>query len=696
MASLGLVRMGRVDRPLKGLTASGSALRRVSAAWFLANLAEWGYVTALAIHEYRIHGALALGLIGARFATGALLGSLLLGALARRRPTLMLQLLSLGRCLVVGAAALAVGSHAPLVILVGIVWLDAVIAAPYRPLQAAILPALAGTPQELSAVAGSVPASKALAQAAGALAGSLALSVVSPQAVLAAAVGTFLIGSLLIAPVQTEAPALTAEQTAAIRRHRYGAIGTGFELIARRARPLLILGGTRSLTRGLWTSLTVVVSLRLLNLGSAGVGLLMAAAGIGAAVAVPVSMRFAGRGRLAGPGALSFALAGIPIVLVGLIARPAVAVPMIVLWGLAFSLADSISNALIHRVVEPPLLAPSVAALESSKQLLEGLGALAAPALLAVLGVRAALVVAGAPLPLLVAFSRPGLLAIDRRASNRARPLAALRRTPAFKGLTMLSLESLAARLCQAQATAGEVIIRQDELGDRFYLIDSGRVEVTIDGFKITELGIGRGFGEKALLRDTPRSATVTALEPTMMWYLDGPDFVAAATGNEGPAAQRLTRSGPRTFEEILAAVPLFAAIDRRELVALGEFSTARPGAPIVSEGEPGERFYVLLEGEALVTVGGRPVRTLVAGDSFGEIALLHRVPRTATVSAAGELALWSLERDVFLRLLGEPATVSGGLDRVPASAAGPKPAGLDLTGTDLAGPELAGAGQIV
>jgi len=192
---------------------------------------------------------------------------------------------------------------------------------------------------------------------------------------------------------------------------------------------------------------------------------------------------------------------------------------------------------------------------------------------------------------------------------------------------------------------------------------------VTIDGFKITELGIEHGFGEKALLRDTPRSATVTALEPTMMWYLDGPDFVAAATGNEGLAAQRLTRAGPRTLEDILAAVPLLAGIDRGDLVALGELSTARPGAAIVSEGEPGDRFYVLLEGEARVTVGGRPVRTLVAGDSFGEIAVLHRVPRTATVSAADELALWSLERDAFLRLIEEP---------------------------DLAGPDLAGAGQIV
>jgi CRP-like cAMP-binding protein len=648
---------------LTDLRGSNPSLRRVGASWFVTNFAEWAYVTALAIYGYRTHGALAIGLIGARFVPGALLGALLVGAVAHYRPTLVLRIVSLSRCVVVAGAAAAVATHAPLAVLVATIWVDAVIAAPYRPVQSAILPALSGTPRELSAVAGSVPSSKALAQAAGALAGSAALALVSPQTIVFAAAAALLCAAALVAPVRPESPlpALQPAMSATIsRRRRYLSVRAGFEMIARRARPLLLLGGTRALTRGVWTSLAVVASIRLLHLGSTGVGILMAAAGVGAAAAVPLSLRFAGRRGLARPAALMFALAGIPISLVGLIGRPAPAVAIVVVWGAAFALADSISNSLIHRVVEYRLLAPSVAAIESSKLLLEGLGALAAPGLLAILGIRDALIVAGAPLPLLVAVSRGGLLAVDAHAATRGRPMAALRRAPSFRGLTMLSLENITARLQQKTVAADSQIIHQGDVGDRFYLIETGRVAVTVDGFRVAILGPGGSFGEKALLRGAQRSATVTSLEPTGLWYLDGPDFVAAATGIEGPVARRVQRSTGRSLEEVLAAVPLFAAIEPRGLASRGQLSSAPAGEEIVRQGESGDRFHVLLEGEAEVAINGQRIRDLTAGDSFGEIALLHSVPRTATVTTMVESRLWSLDRDTFLSTLGQAALLDG------------------------------------
>jgi hypothetical protein len=143
------IRIGAVRTALNAMSRSNSALRRISLAWFLVNLAEWAYVTVLAIDGYRTHGALAVGLIGARFVPGALLGLTLLGSLTRRRPTLVLRLLSVTRCLMAAAAAGSVAAHAPLAVLVLIVWIDAVIAAPYRPVQSGVLPALAETPREL-------------------------------------------------------------------------------------------------------------------------------------------------------------------------------------------------------------------------------------------------------------------------------------------------------------------------------------------------------------------------------------------------------------------------------------------------------------------------------------------------------------------------------------------------------------------
>jgi CRP-like cAMP-binding protein/predicted MFS family arabinose efflux permease len=689
--------MRAVHRRVKALVTGDPALRRVGLAWFIVNLAEWAYVTALAIHEYRLHGPLAVGLIGARFVPGAIAGSLLVGALTRRRPAVLLQLLAVGRCLAVAAVGVALVAHAPLAALIAVVWLDAVIAAPYRPLQASILPALAGTPRELSAAAGGVPASKALAQAAGALLGSIALAVISPVAIVAVAVVLFAAAALLITPLAAaggiELVTAGAGGRADQEPRRVAAIRDGFRLVAERARALLLLGGARSLTRGLWTSLTFVVSLRLLHLGSAGVGVLMAAAGVGAAVSVPIALRFAGRPRLAAVGGLSFALAGLPIVLVGVTGEAVVAIACVVIWGGAFSLADSISNALIHRVVDAPRLAPSVAALESSKLLFEGIGALIAPALLSLVGIRAAVIVAGAPLPLMVVFARRPLRAIDDRASDRGRPLAALRRTPSFRGMPMLSLEGLAARLARTSVPAGAVVIRQGDAGDRFYLIDSGRVRVAIDGFAVAEVGPGGSFGEKALLRETPRTATVTAVEPASLWSLDAADFIAVVTGSDGPVARRTAKVATDSLEDVLAAVPLFGAIDRHALAAEGQERVAGEGEQLIHEGDEGDRFYVLLEGEAEVTIGGKSIRRLVAGDCFGEIALLHDVPRTATVTTIGEVRLWSLDRAAFLQLLaGSSLRVGAGSDGEPA------PLGSDPE--DRRDPDedsgLAGAGLLV
>ncbi len=668
----------------------------MGAAWFLGNLAEWAYITALMIAEYRRNGALAVGLVGARFVPGALLGPIVLSVFRHSSAPRLLRGLSLSRFVLVGGVAVAEGASAPLAVIVALVWMDAAAAAPYRPAQSSLIPALASTPQELSSVAGSVPASKALAQAAGALLGSLLLLALSPGRVVALADLGFLVTAGLIVGVRAFPALSLAPGSAPAGADERTGIRLGFQMIARTARPLLILGGARSLTRGLWTSLTVVASLKLLHMGGSGVGLLLAAAGIGAALAIPVSLRLAGRPKLAGPSALAFALAGLPIMLIGVLASTVPAVALVVIWALALALADAISNSLIHRVVEARVLAPSIAAIESAKLLLEGLGSLLAPTLLAVVGVRDALIIAGAPLPLLVLTSRRGLLGVDRQAQIRVRPLAAVLRTSSFRGMTMLSVETVAARLHSEVVRPRTAVVTQGESGDCFYMIDSGSVEVLIDGYRVAVIGPGGSFGEKALLRASPRSATVNTLEPTELWRLGAADFIAAVTGSEGPvagAADATDAAGASTHsvEERLSAVPLFGAIDRRELARLGRRVNLPADQAIITEGDSGDAFYMLLEGRVVVTVGGVVIRDLQPGDSFGEIALLHPVQRTASVTTTEACSLWTLDRQTFLTVLGhglpsdersEPAGDLPGPGDLPVAAHLPGPG--DLPGAGL------------
>jgi CRP/FNR family transcriptional regulator, cyclic AMP receptor protein len=111
-----------------------------------------------------------------------------------------------------------------------------------------------------------------------------------------------------------------------------------------------------------------------------------------------------------------------------------------------------------------------------------------------------------------------------------------------------------------------------------------------------------------------------------------------------------------------LANVPLFSGCSKRELqtVARAVREIEHPvGEVIATEGAPGAGLFVILEGEAEVTIGGRTVTTLKAGDFFGEMALLDGGPRTATVTAATDMRLFALTAWVFRGLLAEHSSIA-------------------------------------
>jgi len=102
---------------------------------------------------------------------------------------------------------------------------------------------------------------------------------------------------------------------------------------------------------------------------------------------------------------------------------------------------------------------------------------------------------------------------------------------PMFAPLSLAGKERLATKLVALDVPAGEVVVRAGEVGDRFYIVDSGAVRIGLDeGEK--ESGAGDYFGEIALLRDVPRTATVTATTATRLYALERADFLAAVTGH--------------------------------------------------------------------------------------------------------------------------------------------------------------------
>jgi putative peptide zinc metalloprotease protein len=230
---------------------------------------------------------------------------------------------------------------------------------------------------------------------------------------------------------------------------------------------------------------------------------------------------------------------------------------------------------------------------------------------------------------------------------------AVLARVRFLAGLSRPALLAIASHLEEQPVEAGATVVTADEVGDRFYLVRSGRLEaIARDGRILGTILAGEGFGEMALLDRKPRGATVRALEPCQLWSLDRGHFERWVRDRYEIAA-RIRASADERAE--LAALPFFRGLDALELDRIAARLVTRrvpAGQVVVSEGDPGDRYYVLREGQAEVSIAGGSIRRLGRGDAFGELALLFGQPRTATVTAVTDLVLAGLGREDFLRLV--------------------------------------------
>ena len=222
----------------------------------------------------------------------------------------------------------------------------------------------------------------------------------------------------------------------------------------------------------------------------------------------------------------------------------------------------------------------------------------------------------------------------------------------------------------------GEDIIRQDDPGDEAFVIQEGSVDILVEDeigetHLVAVLGPGDFFGEMALLEDAPRSATVRARGEAQVLVLDRPIF-ERFVARYGEAKEKLAEA-VRALR-LIHRMPIFEEFSAGEAATVAtKFRLERyeEGQSIITQGETGEHFYLIHEGSADVVIqtdeGDERLRTLRAGEYFGEIALLQDVPRTATIKAAERTAVFSLSKSDFLDLLGGHPFMSSKLERETA-----------------------------
>ena len=308
----------------------------------------------------------------------------------------------------------------------------------------------------------------------------------------------------------------------------------GFRAIAAHPALRVVVGLTaaQTLVAGAFEVLLVVVALKLLHAGSGGVGWLNTGVGVGALLGVLVVGALAGRKRLAGDLGIGILLWGVPLALVAVWSNLAFALVLFGLIGLGNTLVDVAGMTLLQRSAEDEVLGRVFSVLESLVLATLAVGSLAAPALVSLLGTKAALVIVGAFLPALLVPVWPVLRRVDAAARVPTEPLDLLRAIPMFS--RPAADRARAPRLARGGGTGcGDGRGVRAGRSRRPLLPDRRRNRHRRDRrCRASTLGPGDFFGEIALLRDVPRTATVRAVQDLRLFALERDDFIAAVTGH--------------------------------------------------------------------------------------------------------------------------------------------------------------------
>jgi MFS family permease len=542
----------REARDAFACNARSRRLRHAQLSFGAAWSAEWAFTVGLSIVAFRDGGATAVGLVAMlRLAPSAVTGPFV-GALADRfARDRIIAWIGLVRGVSIAVAAGVVASGGPVLLVYGLAVIATIAVTPLRAAHSALMPSLCQTPDELTGAMVARGLLDSLSVLLGPLAAIAMLALGGPAAVFAAVAVLSLWSALLILALDYEAPpklAFDAGRASVIEQ-----ISEGLRAITGSKDVALIASMVcaQTFTRGCLTVFSVVISIDLLRLGDAGVGILNGAVGAGAVLGSLGTVLLVGSRRLGGWLAVSVALWGLPFVLIGVFPSEAPALALLGLVGVANAILDVTFFTIIGRLVRDELLGRVFGVLESGMALSVGIGALVTPAMIELVGLRGALAVLGAVCPTLAIAAAARLHGLDRTLEVRAAQIDVLRRAPMLRALPAVTIEHLARHVEPVTFEPGVAICLQGDSGDRFYVIESGEAEVFRDGVLLSRLGAGNFFGEIALIRDVPRTATVIARTTIKTSSLTRAAFLPAVTGFG--TSSRLTDA---IVDDRLAAVP--------------------------------------------------------------------------------------------------------------------------------------------
>ena len=503
------------------------SLRRVLAAFLVFNTAEWAIWVAVLVRAYDRGGVRASAAIGVVQLVPAIVvapfGSVLGDRWPRSR-ALTAGYLVQAVTMLATAAALASGAGFLVVAPAAVAATCAVSLT--RPVHYSLVPMLAHDPGELVAANSASTTAEGLGTILGPAlcAGILAVSGPAPVLLLfglASAAGAALVATVPSPHAGARSHRLLAETTAGVRE------------LARSAPATLLTGMVTAefVVVGALEVLVVALTLTILDTGSGGPGLLMALLGVGGLLGAVATVVLVGRRRLVPALAVGVLVSGVPLALVSVAPGIVVIAVLLTAYGAGKAFFDVAGRTLLQRTVPDMVLTRVFGVQEAMLVAGNALGNAVAPLAVLAFGIRGAFLAAGLFLPFVGVLAWRWLRGLDALSVLPGAGLELLRGVPTFRGLGIPQLESLSRELVELAVPPGESVVRQGQAGDRFYVVAEGAAQVTVDGHAVRTLGVGDGFGEIALLRAVPRTATVTATTPMRVLALGRDAFLAAIAG---------------------------------------------------------------------------------------------------------------------------------------------------------------------
>ena len=526
-------------RPLQVVSALSAAIRnqnvrRVELAWGASIATEWAHFVALGVFAYQQGGTSAVGIAGlVRLLPAAAVAPFAASLGDRfRRERFLLVMMLVGAFALAASAAAAVAENRTLVfVFAAFVGLSSTL---IRPALQALLPSLVRTPDELIASNGATSTIESIGTLIGPLLAGVLVAVADVGLAFALGGVLLLIGAALLARVSVES-SIELTSTAdheSVRR----LVTAGFRTVALTpgARLVVALMVAQSFVRGCLNVLIVVAAFRVLHGGAADVGYLTAAIGVGGLIGAIGAMTLGGR-RLAVPFGLSLVFWGVPITLIAPQPYLAAIVTLLAIVGAANSIEDVAGFTLLQRIIPNEMLTRVLGLIWGLAMGAVAIGSITAPAVVNAIGPRSAFLVVGSILPLLMLITYRRLVEIDRAVAPSAE-LELIDRVPMFAPLSLATKERVASSLVPISVPAGEVVIRAGDEGDRFYIVGNGELDIDAGGRHSTARETDY-FGEIALLRNVPRTATVKAIVDSQLYALQRDDFLGAVTGHRAAQA---------------------------------------------------------------------------------------------------------------------------------------------------------------